>query len=1483
MSLKVTFTRGDGVVAHLALTVGAEALVGDVAEHLHQVDPTRLGQKAPKGVTLVVTPLSAGPKAPARPLERDLDFASSGVRSGDHLEISNAASASRTSGAPVVVATAAVVAGPDRGKTFDLPPGSSIIGRDADVAVRLSDSLASKRHARITIGDEIEIVDMGSTNGVIIGDAFITRSKILPGDTVVIGDTEIEITRAAVQEVVVPTTSTVSHTRSPRVVPPLPSKEVQLPDPPAKPSPRRFPGIALAAPIVMGVTLFLVTGRVMSLIFVVISPLMMIGSFFDAKHVQKRELREKGREFDENLAATRRELGVLQDAEREIRLKRTPSVEDVAEAVKHYGRLLWTHRPEHQVFLAIRLGLGSVPSCVTIESPKRGESYPDFWERLLETQREFAEIEGVPVLADLRSAGNLGIAGDPAVARGVARSIVAQIAGLHSPAECVITAFTSPASREDWRWMSWLPHTTSSLSPIQGDHLSDSRGGSANLLASLEAIVAGRTGVDIGSFVPEGRGPEEAEADSAKGEDQPLPTLPAIIVLVEDDAFADRSRLIRLAEKGPDVNVHLVWIAPSIEHVPAASRTFLEVGDPEAGVAGVVRRGLSHHPLACETLDIAEATDLARRLSCVEDVGAVGDVATDIPRMVSYVDLHGQDSVEPGTYEQQWKVDATPGKKRPFTLRALVGHAGNEPAYLDLRSQGPHALVGGTTGAGKSEFLQSWILGMAAAYGPDKVTFLFVDYKGGSAFADCVNLPHSVGLVTDLTPHLVDRALTSLRAELHFRERLLQAKKAKDLETLEKSGDPDTPPSLVIVIDEFAALVQEVPDFVDGVVDIAQRGRSLGLHLIMATQRPTGVIKDNLRANTNLRIALRMADAADSVDILDVASAAHIDPSLPGRAIARTGPGRMVTFHSAYVGGHTSAEQGRPTVDVVEFAMGSVGPWELPRVGAPAKADDEQTDAERVVTAMRAATKLASIPAPRRPWLDELQTTYELRHIAKHRGEKVPLGIVDDPAHQQQEPLYFSPDQDGNIAVFGTSGTGKSTALRTLAIGATLSKDVAPVHIYAIDAAGGGLAILRALPNVAGVIDVDDSERVGRLIRRLDAMIDERAVKYSELRASNLTEYRKLSGDRGHPRVFLLLDGFGSFQEEYQTDPLRVPVYVAFQSIISKGRAVGVHVALSADRQGALHSSIQAQLSRSIVFRLADENQYAMFGVNKSILTKDSPAGRGIDVATDREIQVAVFGGSSSVVAQSAAIDQLVESFPDRKEWIAPEIPAMPTEVHGVKMPPDVDGKPVLGIESESLEPMGFALGRPFMVAGQPGSGRTTALRWLHEAIARSNPKTKQILLSLRPTSVAGGKKWAAVAQSGAEAAALLDKYAGKFEEPAKPGEGWVVVIEAIGDFVGSNAEQALLQALKTLKRGGHTVIAEAETTGWTSGMLISEVKSARRGLILQPEYADGPMLFGVSFPRQARSSMPPGRGILVESGRPSIVQVPLPDGENSP
>src|SRR5690606_32365617 len=317
-----------------------------------------------------------------------------------------------------------------------------------------------------------------------------------------------------------------------------------------------------------------------------------------------------------------------------------------------------------------------------------------------------------------------------------------QLAGLHSPSELVLAAVTSQRSRTDWEWLEWLPHTGSPHSPLGGDHLADNPGAAQALLSQLEDLVEAR-GADLDTHA-ELRGPIDPE----EGEDTPKPVLPTVVVLVEDDAPVDRSRLTRLVERGADAGVHVVWVAPTVEQLPAACRTFVLVDTADATSAGTagatsgeVRVGRLTFPVSCETVDLPTAHEVARILAPVVDVGAPVDDDSDLPRSVSYLTLAGTALAEdPGRLIDAWREngsltprDGSPPvrRKAPTNLRGLVGHSGTEPLYLDLRTQGPHALVGGTTGAGKSEFLQSWVLGMAAAHSPDRVTFLFVDYKGG--------------------------------------------------------------------------------------------------------------------------------------------------------------------------------------------------------------------------------------------------------------------------------------------------------------------------------------------------------------------------------------------------------------------------------------------------------------------------------------------------------------------------------------------------------------------------------------------------------------------------------------------------------------------------------------------------------------------------------------------------------------------------------
>ncbi|MGL5908877.1 MAG: FtsK/SpoIIIE domain-containing protein, partial [Phycicoccus sp.] len=344
----------------------------------------------------------------------------------------------------------------------------------------------------------------------------------------------------------------------------------------------------------------------------------------------------------------------------------------------------------------------------------------------------------------------------------------------------------------------------------------------------------------------------------------------------------------------PERRLHLVWLGDDASSVPASTDQLLDLRERHLSR----RDRTGRNPLdTTDALGLGDAWRAARLVTGRVDEAAVLPADSALPGVVRLPDVMGDlaDLDDAEAVVQRWASSTG--------LRAQVGAGVDGVVTLDLREDGPHGLVAGTTGSGKSELLQSLLVSLAANNPPSRITFLLVDYKGGAAFRECADLPHTVGYITDLTPALVTRALTSLGAEIAHREELLGEYGAKDLVALERSHPEVAPPSLLICIDEFAALTAEVPDFVDGMVNLAQRGRSLGMHLLLATQRPAGVVTPAIRANTDLRIALRIASDDDSRDVIDAPDAARISRRTPGRAwVRRTGHGTAELVQTAWVG-----------------------------------------------------------------------------------------------------------------------------------------------------------------------------------------------------------------------------------------------------------------------------------------------------------------------------------------------------------------------------------------------------------------------------------------------------------------------------------------------------------------------------------------------------------------------------------------------------
>lgn len=1465
MQAKFILRRPDDSRAQLAITADATATVAELAQALAAGDPDQRQPPPGSGLTLKVEHTAFDRGAAGRVLDPARSLTDSGLQSGSTVSLVAAPTVTHGRRRGRTAAVARILDGPDAGLEFPLPQGNSSVGTGLTNDVTLTDHGLTDVHAAITVGESIEIVNLAGPSGVCIGGQPVQRAIVGAGDVVQLAATSLAILPTLRPGTTQTDSVAIEFNRSPRVVARFDEHEFTAPRPPQPPEPARFPIISVLAPLIMGLILFAVTRSMLAVVFIALSPLLMVGMYIDTKLQARRRSESEAKRFADSLRALAGELTEAQRVERAVRLAEAPALGQVVEAIHRLGPLLWTHRPEHPAFLTVRLGLGDAASRCRIRLSDNDSAEIEYTAQLNDLQSRFSTVEDVPIVANLRESGALGICGPRGVVDGVARGIVMQLAGLHSPADLAITAFSSPQSRASWQWLEWMPHTGSIHSPLSGNHLTDSANGGQALLSRLEDLVKQR-----------------GARETLSGDDTLV--VPAVIVLVEDTAPIDRSRLTRLAEQGGPVGVYVVWVATQVESLPAACRTFVLIeNESEGATVGHVRHGRHTFPVACESIEVADARQVALLLAPVVDVGAAVEDATDLPRSVSYLTLAGtRMASDPAAVVAQWvsneSVLTRNGRPRPPAgqsagLRALVGSTGAQELHLDLREHGPHALVGGTTGSGKSEFLQSWIMGMAAAHSPDRVSFLLVDYKGGTAFADCVGLPHTVGLVTDLTPHLVRRALTSLGAEIRRREQLLNVKRAKDLISLEQTGDPDTPPSLVIIVDEFAALASEVPEFVDGVIDVAQRGRSLGLHLVLATQRPAGVIRENLRANTNLRIALRLNDIDDSLDVIDDPIAASFPPEIPGRAVARTGPGRLTAFQAAYVGGWTSEQPAQAPIEISEFVFGRRRPWHNPTAAKGAVRPSGPTDIARMVGTVRAAAQHLRIPLPRRPWLPPLQATYALEDLAPQSdGPALVIGTCDVPTEQTQTVETFSPDDAGNMAIIGTGGAGKSTALRTLAISAALNPHDGPAHVYGLDFASGSLKMLEALPHVAAVVGADDEERMGRILRRLTALLENRARRFARVNASTLTEYRRLA-DPDEPRVLLLVDAIGPFREQYE-HVSHTPFFAMLSQLASDGRMLGIHVVITADRPAAIPSSLASTIQRRLVLRLASDDDYVLAGVSGDILSATSPQGRAI--LDGRELQVAVLGGDANVAVQARAIERLAEQM-RRDRFAAPEpVERLSDRIEFDALPVSTPtGAGVIGVADESLAPLGITPAGVFMVTGPPGSGRSTALVTLAQAVRRQHPSAQIVHLAPSVSTIAGLDVWSSTATGQDPVIDLVNRLT--LAPPPRGTGELMVVIEGIADFGGTAAENELARLIKTIGDAA-LVVGESEVSGWGQAWLLTQpFKAARRGMLLWPSGVEADSLFNTSIGVIRRSDFPPGRGVLIERGKGVWMQVAQP------
>lgn len=1312
-----------------------------------------------------------------------------------------------------------VVGGPAAGRAYPLAGGTMTIGRAGECEICLPDPDVSRRHAKLVVTPHgVRIHDLGSTNGLLVDGAQVGVGgvELRPGSIARLGDSLIEVAvvddpPAALHEGV---DGIRLVNRPPRLRPPIAAREIAVPERRDGGRPQPVQWIAALAPAVAGLVLAATMHSPQFLVFALLSPAVVLATALGDRVHWRRDRRRAARSHHRSVEAAEREIEAGLRAETDLRRRLHPDPAAVHALTAGPTSRLWERDLADADALTARVGLGRIPATLTA---RRGAAVGPA-----------GVLADVPLVADLR-VGGLGISGPPGIGAELARWVLAQLSALHPPSELEVALLLTDAAARSWAWARWLPHVRDKVAATPDDH--------RRLIAELAATVERRRAAN---------GTDAAHS-------------PWLVVVVDRaGTLTDLPGLRTLLTAPPHARVTAICVDTSPQRLPTGCATVARICG-ETGTRVQLTTGADGRPVeaVADRVDGAWAESLARALAPLSDAGA--DSAAAIPGSCRLLDVLGMDDLDPDRLLQRWSVDGG--------AATVVGVGADGPVRVDLVRDGPHALVAGTTGSGKSELLQSLIAGLAASHPPDALGFVLVDYKGGAAFGPCVRLPHTTGLVTDLDPHLTARALRSLDAELRRREELFARHGVGDLESYRAcgtggpggTGEPDEPLArLVLIVDEFAALAEELPDFVTGLVGLAQRGRSLGIHLVLATQRPGGVVSPEIRANATLRIALRVTDPAESIDVLGSDVAAGLDRRRPGRAFVRAGS-TLTQLQVGRVAGPAPVD-GAPGIRVE-----LLDDWR--RLPAAPISDGPTTDLERLVDAVAgAANRWGRAPA-RRPWLPELPSLLTVDDLGPAATEStVRVGLVDVPAAQQQEPLELDLAAGGSILLSGGSGSGRTTALLSIALAAARQLGPHALHVHVLDF-GGGLDVLGVLPHVGTMLGRGSAELAGVLLSRLEQEVARRQAVLSAAGTASVSEGRAAGCDL--PLMLVLVDGWEAFVlAADETDHGR-----GVESLLAVARtaaSVGITLVLAGDR-GSLAPRVAGAMSMRLVLRLADRADLALAGIPARSAPERMPPGRAVRCGDCAEIQLAVAGQGPDRAETRRVAEEVARRWtqPDTSgdAFAAPvgttpiRVRRLPTHAELSSFAPHPD-RAVLGVGGDDATPISidpFAGAARLLVAGPPRSGRSTVLRTVlcqlsAAAAAGSSPPTRIVIAAppRSPLQAEGIRTGAAVFDPNDE-----------FDPTVVSGQGRTLVLV---DDIEAFADTAVGDGLAALSRSSTDLALLA--AGRTDDLLLTfrglavELRRARCCLLLQPGPGDGELV-GMRLPPQ-RAPAVPGRGLLV-------------------
>jgi S-DNA-T family DNA segregation ATPase FtsK/SpoIIIE len=1130
-------------------------------------------------------------------------------------------------------------------------------------------------------------------------------------------------------------------------------------------------------------------------------------------------------------------------------------------------------------------------------------------------ERRFATVPQMPLLVPLDRAGNVSVVGDRAAVLELARAMLVQLAALHAPDDVAVAVACPPDRLDDWAWTKWLPHL---LDPERRDGPTEAR----RIAPGLDRL-AGALAADLGA-----RATYAAEARRGIDAGGALALAPRLVVV--HDAGGDVAKDLPLPDQAvsaSDMGVTVLHLVGDRLREPEEVAVRVTVDGRQVTVEDLRSPGTAPVTgLLDEVAPLAEG--LARMLtplrlspeSVVEDNPRAGPV--HLPGMLGIDDPAALD------LGRLWG----PRSERDF-LRVPIGVADSgEPLLLDLKEpaqlgMGPHGLCVGATGSGKSELLRTLVLALAATHPPGRLGMVLIDYKGGATFAPFASLPHVAGVITNLADDagLVERVHASLAGEVQRRQQLL-----KDAGNLAHIADhaaaratrPDLEPlpHLLVIIDEFGELLTAKPEFIELFLTIGRIGRSIGVHLLLSSQRIEGGRLKGLDTYLSYRLGLRTFSAAESQVTLDTPDAFHLPP-LPGFGYLKVGTVTYERFKTAYVSGPHRAPADEP-------ATPGARPAPYPAFGGAGDGGQAGGDAEPALAPRSTAPGLHDVVVAQlrgaaepvhRVWLPPLPATVTLDAVAgrvevgerglqvagRPRPMRVPLGLLDDPASQWQGRWVLDLRAGGgHVAVIGSPQSGKTTLLRTLVTGLALTHTPREVAVYGVDLVGGGLLAVTGFPHVGGVAGRADRERVRRTFEEVAGMLAHREQVFRERGIDSVESLRARHAAGELPElpmaeVVLVVDGLGLVRSEHEElEPL-------VADLLQRGGGYGVHLVGSLLRWNDLRIALQPAFGTRLELRLNDPSDSATDRRLAATIRDDQP---GRVLTGDRLFAQTALPRVDGVPADAGlgqVMGQLAEAA--RAAWTgepAPRVRVLPPRLAAASLPGvrEAPRRIPVGVDETSLRPLLLDLfdrDQHLLVLGDGECGKTNLLRLVAHGLADRFGAEELVFAVMDPRrglrdavpedhlgGYAGNGKVCGGLAAGI--AKELDKRMPEAvdDQQALADGGWfqgprIVVLVDDYDMLTAAGQQPLAPFLPYVPSardiGLHFVVARraaGAARALYDPFLQALRESGTSGLVMAGDRGEGQL-----FPGVYAGAQPPGRGLWVRRGEPTrLVQTALAD-----